>query len=204
MFFFDLEIEVTSDCLIPRLETELLVERALLRLPQQGRVLDLCTGTGVIGLAIKSKVPLLQVVLSDISTKALDVAKKNALKNHLEVEFVCGDFLHPFKQGEFDAIICNPPYITKDEFDQLDDSVKDQEPKIALTDGGDGLTFYKLLAEHAFFYLKASGILCLEIGKDQAKEVSELFSNGFWEKIVVEKDYASHDRFIFLSKKEIG
>jgi release factor glutamine methyltransferase len=201
MLFFDLELYVTPACLIPRLETELLVERALLRLPEKGSILDLCTGSGAIGLAVKSKRPFLEVFLSDISTKALAVAKKNAEKNDLDVNIICGDFLNPFKKGQFDAIICNPPYITVDEFKGLDSLVKDREPKIALTDGSDGLTFYRALAKEAFFYLKASGILCLEIGKDQGKEVSKLFSDGLWKKIVVEKDYSGHDRFVFLIKK---
>ncbi|MCH9617667.1 MAG: Release factor glutamine methyltransferase [Chlamydiia bacterium] len=203
MLFFDLEIYVTPDCLIPRLETELLVERALQRLPDKGCVLDLCTGSGAIGLAIKSKKPLLDVFLSDISAKALEVAKKNAEENHLDVNFRCGDFLDSFSRGEFDAIICNPPYITDDEFEGLDSLVKDHEPKIALTDGRDGLTFYRKLAQEAFFYLKPSGILCLEIGKDQGKGVVALFSDKLWKDVVVEKDYSGHDRFVFLTKKEL-
>ena len=204
MVFFDLEISVTPVCLIPRLETELLVEAVLSRLPEKGSLLDLCTGSGAIGLAIKSQKPDLEVYLSDISSEAVELAKKNAEKNHLEVNISCGDFLAPFVKGQFDAIVCNPPYITQEEFKELDSLVKDHEPQIALTDGGDGLTFYRLLAKEAFFYLKSSGILCLEIGKDQGKDVSELFSNELWKDVVVKKDYSGHDRFVFLTKNEIG
>ena len=204
MLFFDLEIYVTPACLIPRLETEILVERSLLKLPAAGKVLDLCCGSGVIGLAIKSKRPLLDIVLSDISGKALEVARKNVLQNNLDVKVVEGDFLTPFPEGEFDGIVCNPPYITKEEYEGLEDSVKEFEPKISLTDNLDGLSFYRRLAKEAFYYLKPSGILCLEIGKDQGKQVRGLFSDDLWEKAQVEKDYSSHDRFVFIKRRGKG
>jgi release factor glutamine methyltransferase len=199
--FFDLRIKVTPDCLIPRLESELLVERALLRFPEKGEILDLCTGSGALGLSIKSCRKGLDVTLSDISTQALAIAKENASINHLEVHFVHGDFLLPFMGRSFDGIICNPPYVTEGEYKDLDPSVKDFEPKIALVGGKDGLDFYRKLASSVSSILKPSGVLCLEIGKDQGESVYRLFDSDIWVKRVIEKDYAGHDRFFFLEKR---
>ncbi len=198
--FFDLRIKVSQDCLIPRLESELLVERALERFPKQGKILDLCTGSGALGLALKSERKALKVTLSDISKKALAIARENASMNQLDVEIVEGDFLTPFIGEKFDGIICNPPYITEEEYKHLDPSVKDFEPKLALTGGEDGLFFYKKLSQSVDAILNPSGILCLEIGKDQGKSVPLLFDATIWVKKVVEKDYSGHDRFFFLEK----
>ncbi len=198
--FFDLKIKVTSDCLIPRLESELLVERALQRFPKQGRILDLCTGSGALGLAIKNARGNLQVTLSDMSEKALLIAKENASINCLEVEFVHGDFLTPFTGRTFDGIICNPPYVTIEEYKHLDRSVKDFEPKIALVGGKDGLKFYREFAKNGHFILNPSAVVCFEIGKDQGESIPLLFSSSVWVNKSVEKDYAGHDRFFFLEK----
>jgi release factor glutamine methyltransferase len=204
VFFFDLKLKVSPVCLIPRQESELLVERALQRFPLQGNILDLCSGSGALGLAIKKLRPSLDVTLADISKEAILLSKENARENGLEVEFIQGDFLEPLKGRVFDGIICNPPYVTEDEYKYLDPSVKDFEPKLALVGGEDGLKFYKKLAKEVFFHLKIGGFLCLEIGKDQGKSVEELFSDSDFKGKKVEKDYSSHDRFFFLEKRERG
>jgi len=196
--FFDLTLKVDERCLIPRLETELLVERVLKRLPKAGRVLDLCCGSGAIGLAIKSQRPEVEVVLVDISEDALVLAKENAKSNNLNVEFVLSDFLEKV-DGKFDGIICNPPYVTEKEYEDLEESVKGYEPKLALVGGEDGLVFYRKLSEGYKTFLKDEGWIALEIGKDQGRAVKKLFNGGS-----VEKDYSSHDRFFFLQKGEEG
>ncbi len=202
--FYDLHLKVSQACLIPRLESELLVERALKRFPHQGVILDLCTGSGALGLAIKGQRPSLKVVLADISKEALALASENAKINSLSVDIFCGDFFKAVSGMKFDGIICNPPYITKDEYELLQKSVKDYEPKIALTDDGDGLTFYRRLALEACSFLHEGAYLCLEIGKDQGSAVFALFSDEIWMNKKIEKDYSSHDRFFFLEKRVRG
>ncbi len=202
--FYDLNLKVSQACLIPRLESELLVERALKRFPQEGIILDLCTGSGALGLAIKRQRPSLKVVLADISKEAISLALENAKSNALIVEIFCGDFFDAVSGMKFDGIICNPPYITKDEYQLLQKSVKDYEPKIALTDDADGLTFYRRLAVEAPSFLREGAYLCVEIGKDQAEAVLALFSEEIWVNKKVEKDYSSHDRFFFLEKRVRG
>lgn len=199
--FHDLCLKVNSNCLIPRLESELLVEKALERFPLEGKVLDLCTGSGALGLAIKKLRPKLDVTLVDISEEAIALAKENAKTNKLDVEIIRSDFLYGLGNRKFDAIICNPPYISQQEYDHLELSVKHYEPKIALLGGEDGLKFYKLLAKQAHNFLLRQSVMCLEIGKDQANAVSSLFSEKIWSKKEVEKDYSSHDRFFFLEKR---
>lgn len=202
--FYDLHLKVSNACLIPRLESELLVERALKRFPDKGIILDLCTGSGALGLAIKKQRPSLQVVLADVSQEALSLAFENAKINSLLVTIYCGDFFEAVSGMKFDGIICNPPYVTLDEYECLQKSVKHYEPKIALTDGADGLTFYKRLAQEASSFLCKGGYLCLEIGKDQGAEVFALFSDEIWVDKKIEKDYSSHDRFFFLKRGDGG
>lgn len=198
--FHELELFVDSSCLIPRMETELLVERVLLRMNKKGAVLDLCAGSGAIGLSLKKLSPSLSVTLSDVSNGALQICKKNALANLLEVKVVEGDFLEPFKGVKFSTIVCNPPYVSLLEYTSLEKEVKDHEPKIAITDGEDGFSFYKKLSKQAFDILEPFGLLCLEIGKDQGVGIRELFFEEKWE-MEIEKDYSNHDRFVFLKKR---
>ncbi|MCH9620638.1 MAG: Release factor glutamine methyltransferase [Chlamydiia bacterium] len=196
--FYDLTLKVDERCLIPRLESELLVERVLKRLPKNGKVLDLCCGSGALGLAIKSQRLDLEVVLVDISKGALEVARQNAKNNDLLVEFVLGDFLEAIKGQVFDVIICNPPYVTQVEYEELEDSVKGFEPKLALVGGVDGLCFYKKLSAGLKDCLSENGLVALEIGKDQGEAIKKLFGGG-----LVEKDYSGHDRFFFKEYKRV-
>jgi len=199
--FLDCRIKVTPAALIPRQETEILADKIVKELATielKGKSLwDVCCGTGCIGIAIKKKFPDLNVVLSDVSPEALQLAKENAQLNEVDVEFYEGDFLHPFTGKTTDFFVCNPPYVADHEFAHLDDEVKNHEPKLALLAGPDGLDFYKKLAQELPNYLR-HGKAWLEIGKDQGKALIELFSKGPWTQCRVEKDWAGNDRFLFL------
>ena len=200
--FYHCNISVTPDVLIPRPETEILVDMACKYLKTQDLIgktaWDLCTGSGCIGIAVKKSCPDLGVSLSDISDKALAVASKNAQENSCLVEFVHGDFLKPFKDCKADFIFCNPPYIAFKEYLTLDPSVKDFEPKEALLGGEDGLAFYKRLKEDLPSYLNRGAKIFLEIGMGQGNALLDLFSAHPWKGARIEKDWAGHDRFFFL------
>jgi len=200
--FYGSKILVDSRVLIPRVETEFLVEQILKKYPAHLplKVLDLCTGSGCIGLALKKQRPHWSVSLSDISFDALALAQTNAQLNGLEVEFFQGDLFEPFQTTNsfFDLIVSNPPYIKEEEYLELESSVIDYEPKLALSAGVTGLEIYKKIAEQAFLFLKPGGGMAFEIGYNQKEAVKELFSNGFYKNIICEKDLAFHDRFIFL------
>lgn len=200
MEFFGLKLHITPDVLIPRLETELLVEHVLKRLEgKSGRVLDLCSGSGCIGLSIKKNRPDLQVILSDISENALELSKKNAKENRVEVEFVLGDLRIP---DGVDFVVCNPPYVSLEEYRELDSSVKDYEPKIALTDDSDGLQFYRRLACELPAKMNSHALLFCEIGFNQKDSILKIFEASAlspWHSLQVLKDYSGHDRFFFAS-----
>lgn len=197
--FYDLTISVDERVLIPRVESELLVELALKRI-DKGSVLDLCAGSGCLGLAIKKERPSCQVVLSDISLDAISVMKENARANRLEVEIVQGDFLKSVQGRVFDYVICNPPYISEEEYETLQSSVKDHEPKISLVGGKTGLEFYERAAKEMPLYLKNAGWAFFEIGYNQGPLVMEIFSSPEWVNQEVKKDYAGHDRFFIVQK----
>lgn len=200
--FYHCMIAVTDAVLIPRPETEILVDQACRILKQiscHGKVAwDLCTGSGCIGIAVKKACPDLTVFLSDISDPALRVASSNAKRNEVEVELVQGDLLTAFNGRKADIIFCNPPYISSKEFLVLDSSVKDFEPHTALIGGEDGLLFYKRLKENLPAYLNAGAKVFFEIGAGQGETVSNLFSGEGWKNQRIEKDWAGHDRFFFL------
>lgn len=205
--FFGCEIKVNSDVLIPRQETEVFVDmiaKELLKDEQEsgtlkGKVLfDVCTGSGCIGISLKKKFPDLKVVLSDISMKALEVAKSNAEQNKVDVECLIGDLLQPFKGKKCDYFICNPPYIAEKEYATLDVEVKNFEPKSALISGLSGYEFYEKLAAELPGYLKCSARGFLEIGRGQGNQVLSLFSGQPWKNSRFERDWSSHDRFFFL------
>lgn len=200
--FYHCSLFVTKDVLIPRPETEILVDQAcqaFKQSPYQGKVLwDLCTGSGCMGLAVKKACPELTVCLSDISPQALAVAEKNAQKNGIEVEILQGDLCAPFQGRKADFIFCNPPYISSQEMTTLDPSVKNFEPQIALDGGKEGLAFYRRLKEELPLYLNHGAKIFFEIGAEQGQAVSALFSESYWKNKRVEKDWSDHDRFFFL------
>lgn len=199
--FYGCRIKVSPDVLIPRQETEILVDKIakeLSDLDLQGKVLwDVCCGSGYIGIALKKKFPQLQVFLSDISKPALKLAQENAEANGVEVVIKEGDFLEPFRGEKTHFLVCNPPYISQEEYSQLDKEVKNYEPKLALLGGATGLEFYKRLAADYQEFLFPEGIIWLEIGYNQGEAIKRLFS----QEIVIEKDYSGHDRFAILRQK---
>lgn len=199
--FFGGVFSVDRRALIPRVETELLVEKIAFRIQEPLTVWDLCTGSGCIGISLKKKFPFLNVILSDISEGALQLAEENRKKNGVDVEIVKGDFLTPLKGRQVDFLICNPPYVTEKEYEELDVAVRDFEPKEALVGGKEGVFFYEKLALEAPSYLKKGGCLFLEIGASQGERVKQIFQTPDWKEGIVEKDLSGKDRFFFLEKQ---
>ncbi len=198
--FYKCRILLNQNVLIPRQESEILVFYALERLKNSkgGTLLDLCTGSGCLGLAIKKARPDIHVILSDISPLALECAKKNAELNQLDVEILEGDMLEPLGNKVIDYLICNPPYVTEEEYKHLESSVKDFEPKLALVGGVNGLDFYSILSKTVKPHINVGGKIFFEIGKDQGEKVVQLFSDPCWKKKEIVKDWSGHDRFVFL------
>jgi release factor glutamine methyltransferase len=212
--FYSLELEVTSDCMIPRPETELLVERAVefLRM-RKGKqfVCDLCTGSGCIAAAIAKNFSDCRIIATDISDAALSVAAKNIEKHGLKekVKLLCGDLFDPIMPqldaGGFDLIVCNPPYVSADEFEKLDKSVRDYEPRVALFAGDNGLDIYRRIIDKVGQFLKPDAALMLEIGCEQAQPVRELLEKaGCFGEIIIEKDLYGHDRLAIAKRKRQG
>ena len=199
--FYGLDLSLSKEILIPRQETEYMVDTIVHSMPSSldGKILlDLCTGSGCCGLALKKNFPALEVFLSDISEGAVKVAEQNASNNELEVTVLLGDFLQPFIEKKADYIICNPPYISEKEYPFLDSSVRDFEPKRALVGGEDGLDFYRRLAEELFSVLNPGARIWFEIGRGQGEAVFSLFSNWPIKSAKILKDWAQHDRIFFL------
>ncbi len=204
--FYSIELEVTPDCLIPRPETELLVQRAIEFLRQRTgsrQVCDLCTGCGTIAVAIAKNVPDARVVATDISAAALGVAAKNVKKHQLEerVELLEGDLFEPLipplDVTQFDLIACNPPYVSAAEYEDLEKNVKDYEPRAALYGGEDGLDIYRRICEQVGRFLKSDGVLLLEIGYKQGPAVKELLEEtSLFPTIGIDKDISGHDRVV--------
>ena len=178
--FMGLELEINPNVLSPRSDTELLAQAGIdfLREREEARVLDLCTGSGCIGLAIAAALPHARVLLTDIDGRALLLAKRNALHCGLSQRCMCleADVMKaPARQlGSFDLITCNPPYIPSAEIDTLDVSVRDYEPHSALDGGEDGLDFYRSLFARWTGILKPGGCLALECGEGQSEELRRM------------------------------
>lgn len=203
--FFGCSIHLSPDVLIPRQETEILVDLLVRKWEKRvlkGKILwDLCCGTGCIGIALKKRFPELSVVLSDICPLALKIAEQNAKDNSVEVELLKGDLLHPFHGRKADYIICNPPYISEIEYDQLDSEVKNFEPKLALVAGKQGTEFYERLAHELPTFLNPGAEVAFEIASTQGHAINLLFQKSPWVHQKLEKDWAGHDRFFFLEKE---
>lgn len=200
--FYDCDIAVNRDVLIPRQETELLVDRVAQTLKGEsleGKILwDICCGSGCIGIALKKAFPQLQVVLSDLSASALAMAESNARSNSVEVTLRNGDLLHPFTGERAHYVICNPPYVSAAEFAELEMEVRDFEPSMALLADENGLVFYRRLADSLTNYLYPSGKVWLELGSQQGPAVAQLFAVMGAKKTALNQDLAGHDRFFFL------
>ncbi|MBQ0099860.1 MAG: peptide chain release factor N(5)-glutamine methyltransferase, partial [Firmicutes bacterium] len=179
--------------LIPRPETEILILEAKKYITTNSKVLDLCTGSGALAIAI-SKECNIKVKASDISYEAITLAKENALMNNAEVDFIESDLFSNLKEEKFDVIVSNPPYIKSDDIDNLQKEVKDFEPRVALDGGVDGLDFYRKIANEAKKHLNKDGVLLLECGISQAEEIKTMFDG--YSKIEIIKDLEKIDRVV--------
>lgn len=179
-WFYGRKFKSDERALIPRFDTEILCEKALslIKKHHEPSVLDVCTGSGAIGLTIKCERPRASVTLSDISEAALALANENAERLACRVRSVCGDLFEPFGAEEYDMICINPPYITADEMDTLPREVT-YEPRLALCGGADGLDIYRRIANEVGAYLKMGGTLLVEIGAMQAASVTGLLKAEF-------------------------
>ncbi len=195
--FYGRDFDVNEWTLIPRMETELVCEQAIKYTNKDSRVLDLCCGSGAIGLTIKAETGA-NVVLTDLSPNAVKMAKHNAKKLCLSPSILCGDMFSK-ATGKFDVIVSNPPYIPTQVVATLDSKVKDYEPHTALDGGADGLDFYRIIAAQAPQFLKEKGVLVLEIGYDQGESVPQLLQDNF--DVVVKQDYSGNDRIVIATKK---
>ncbi|NGX35033.1 MAG: Release factor glutamine methyltransferase [Candidatus Anoxychlamydiales bacterium] len=200
--FYGCEILVDKNVLIPRVETEILVDLICKKLEKDnldGKILiDLCTGSGVVAIALKKRFPRLKVMGGDISKKAFNIAKKNAKLNNVNAFFELGDLLKPFKNVKADFIVSNPPYVSEIEYLALDEDVKNFEPKKALIAKDGGLEFYKKIEKQIFTYVNPKAKLFFEIGYLQKKEVLNIFSDKKYVLKQVIKDFSKKDRFFFV------
>ncbi len=197
--FMKLDFYVDENVLIPQPDTEILVEKAIeeAKKIENVEILDMCTGSGCIGISIAKNIENAKVTLVDISENVIEIAKKNALRNKVESQltFIQSNMFEKVEK-KFDIIVSNPPYIKTDVIPKLDKQVQN-EPHIALDGGKDGLKFYKIIIEEAKKYLKENGKLILEIGYDQKEEVENLIKqSGQYKKIEVIKDLSQNDRVI--------
>lgn len=200
--FMKLDLYVDENVLIPRADTEVLVEEVISLSKERNsiNILDLCTGSGAIAISCAKYIQKSKVFASDYSIKALAVAKRNCEKHNVNVEFIHSDMFEKIGNLNLDIIISNPPYIKTKIIDILQKQVK-HEPKMALDGGEDGLDFYKIIVNNAFKYLKKDGYLCMEIGYDQKEDVMNLLKKSKnYKDIYSKRDLCGNDRIV-VSKK---
>lgn len=203
-YFMGLSFYVDENVLIPQPDTEILVETVIKNITELGiknkfdlgnmKVLDLCTGSGAIAISIKKYLPEVQVFASDISKNALKIAQKNANNNKVKINFIESNMFENISET-FDVITSNPPYIKTEEIRKLSKQVQN-EPKLALDGGKDGLDFYKIIAKEAPKHLNKNGVILMEIGYDQGQAVTNLFKNS---KCI--KDYAGNSRVVVWNRR---
>ena len=193
--FMGLPFNVNSSVLIPRQDTETLVEEVLKVAKTGMKVLDMCTGSGCIIISILHHGKEIEGYASDISRHAINVAKENAKLNRVAVSFETGD-LFEYIKGKYDIIVSNPPYIRTEEIAKLMPEVQNFEPFDALDGKEDGLFFYRKIVEQAGDYLNPGGYLLFEIGHDQGQDVSELMVQAGFQNVRVIKDLAGNDRVV--------
>ena len=203
--FMKLNFFVDENVLIPRQDTEILVEEVIniAKKNNSVKILDLCTGSGAIAVSLAKYLPQAQITAIDISKEALKIAKKNAISNDVEdkIIFINSDMFTNLNENKFDIIVSNPPYIKTNVIKDLGNEVK-REPYIALDGGQDGLDFYKKIIKESNQYLKYGGYLCLEIGFDQKIDIIELIENeDKFEKTYSKKDLFNNDRVIVTKLK---
>jgi len=197
--FFGYHFFCDRRALIPRPETEILCEQVLSVANKNDRVLDLCTGTGCIGITLKKQNESLTVTCSDISKRALKLAEKNKNHHAVDITLIKSD-LFDNVSGDFDIVVSNPPYINEKDFATLDKKVLDHEPKNALVSGSDGLDLIRVIIRKAYDQLNPFGYLLLEIGYDQREKVENLLSQSGYKEIIAFSDYANFDRIVMARK----
>ena len=200
--FMGLNFFVNENVLIPQPDTEILVEEVIeiSKTIDKPKILDLCTGSGAIAVSLKKNIEKGKVSASDISLKALEVAKINAKNNNVEVDFIESDLFENIDK-KFDIIVTNPPYIKTEVIKKLSLEVQN-EPEIALNGGQDGLDFYRKIINNAYKHLEKNGYLALEIGYDQKEDVIDLIENSNqYKEVYSKKDLAGNDRIIVCKRR---
>lgn len=197
-YFYGNKIKVNDNVLIPRDETEELVEKAIGCIKEGDKVLDLCTGSGAIAVSLKKEIKNIEVTASDISSKALSVARENAKDNNCDIEFVEGDLIYPFimSNKKFDVIVSNPPYVSKDY--QINNFVK-HEPSIALFAENDGLENYEIIIKNLEKVLNRDGYILFEIGYNQKEAIIDIckkYLNNY--EVNAYKDISGNDRMVVI------
>ena len=207
--FYECIFKVSPDTLIPRADTETLVEEAIADITelcekqQEVKILDLCCGTGCIGISVAKVLSecfdKVSLTLSDVSDKAMDICRLNAQKlieeENIEVSFVVGNLFEKVNASDFDAILSNPPYIASSVIPKLEKQVQ-FEPRLALDGGKDGLDFVRQIADQARTHLRSGGLLEMEIGYDQAQDASMILEKSGYSSVEVIQDLAGNDRVI--------
>ena len=191
-YFCGLPLYVDENVLIPRFDTEVLVEEVLNLGDKNKKILDVCTGSGAIAIALKKLGKFERVDALDISEEALKIAKKNAKALECDINFLKSDMFSSLtSENKYDIIVSNPPYIQSHIVDSLERQVKDFAPRLALDGDIDGMKFYKIIEKNFMNFLSTGGILALEIGYDEASDIKNLFED---KKVIIKKDLAGLDR----------
>ena len=204
--FYGYPIKVNGGVLIPRQDTEILVEQCihLMKEKENPKILDIGTGSGAISIALAKEIHGSEVLGLDISDDALKVAVENRELNNVEnLKFLKSDVFQHVKEKNYDLIVSNPPYIPVEEYEELMPEVKEYEPKMALTDGGDGYYFYRKISEESIDYLKNGGYLAFEVGYNQGENVAKLMEKNGFQIVGRVADYGGIERVIIGRKEEI-
>ena len=198
--FYGMKFKINENVLIPRYDTEILIEETLKLAQDQDKILDMCTGSGIIAIALAKNVEKANVFACDISLEALKVAKENNELHNTNVKFINSNLFENIEEKNFDIIVSNPPYITEKEMQKLENQVR-KEPELALYGGVDGLDFYRKITENAKEYLKKEGLLIFEIGYKQKEDVSNILIENKFKNIKCVKDLQGLDRVIIGEKE---
>lgn len=204
--FYGHNFKTDKRALIPRADTEILVEQCKLLMYDKNScdILDIGTGSGAIAITLAKELPNSKVIGLDISQEALELANENKILNKVEnVDFILSDLFNKVEDRKFDLIVSNPPYISKEEFETLMPEVKNHEPRNALTDERDGLFFYEEISKQASYFLKEDGYLAFEIGYNQADDIKEILKKYDFTLISLLKDYGGNYRVAIGSKKKV-
>ena len=207
--FYGLDLTVTPDVLIPRDDTEAVTRLAIGKarvLPQNPRILDLCAGSGCIGLAIANKVKDARVTLGELSPEAIRIAKKNIQDNHLSGRVSCLE-LDAMKEppkflGKYDLLVSNPPYITAQQMEELSPSVREYEPRMALYGGEDGLDFYRAIVKNYGPLIRPGGFICFEFGMGQEADVCHILMENGYQLVKLVRDSGERARAVLAQKPE--